>query len=96
MAKKNNSYRLNLEALSLKEEGIEKPSITLEFENHDEIFTIIENLKEKNPFGGKNQAVEFAIGIKLFAEVMIRNRQHSLFEDFFVEVKTFMKKLKRI
>ena len=96
MLKRNNIYRLSLEALSLKDELAEKSNIQVEFENHDEIFTIIESLKEKNPFGDKNQAVEFAIGIKLFTEVMIRNRQHPLFDDFFPQVQTFMKKIKNI
>ncbi|RXG11424.1 putative protein DUF3861 [Leeuwenhoekiella aestuarii] len=83
MLKRNNTYRLSLESLSLKDELAQSSTIKLAFENHDDIFIIIESLKEKNPFGDKNQAVEFAIGIKLFTEVMIRNRKHPLFEDFF-------------
>ena len=96
MTKRNNTYKLSLESISLKDDLNQKSNITLEFKNHDEIFTIIESLKEKNPFEDKNQAVEFAIGIKLFTEVMIRNRQHPLFEDFFQEVQTFMKNIKTI
>lgn len=95
MAKRANKYKLTLEQVSLMNEKttLSEP-VSLEFENHDEIFKIIEKIKEKNLFEEENQSTEFAIGLKLFSEVMLKNRKHPLFEDFFPAFGEFMKKLK--
>ena len=95
MAKRTNRYRLTLEQVALaKEEEPLQPPLHLEFENHDELFGIIEILKQKNPFEDENQSAEFALGLKMFSEVMLKNRTHPLFEEFFPAMGAFMKKLK--
>ncbi|KFF18774.1 DUF3861 domain-containing protein [Flavobacterium hydatis] len=95
MAKRANKYKLTLEQVSLmNEETILSEPLSLEFENHDEIFQIIEKIKEKQLFEEENQSTEFAIGLKLFSEVMLKNRKHPLFEEFFPAFGEFMKKLK--
>jgi hypothetical protein len=95
MTKRANKYRLTLEQVSLmKEETALSEPVSLEFENHDEIFKIIDIIKKKNLFENENQSTEFAIGLKLFSEVMLKNRKHPLFEDFFPAFGEFMKKLK--
>ncbi len=62
--------------------------------NHDEIFKIIEMIKSKNPFENENQSVEFAIGLKLFLEVVMKNKNNPIFEDLLPAIKVFMPKLK--
>ncbi|KIC03085.1 hypothetical protein OA88_05475 [Flavobacterium sp. JRM] len=95
MTKRANKYKLTLKQVSLmNEETILSEPLSLEFENHDEIFTIIEKIKEKKLFEDENQSTEFAIGLKMFSEVMLKNRKHPLFEDFFPAFGEFMKKLK--
>ena len=95
MAKRTNKYRITLEQVSLVKEDVALQSpMQLEFENHDEIFGIIEILKEKNPFENKNQSTEFALGLKLLSEVMLKNKTHPLFEDFLPAIGAFIKKLK--
>ncbi|MBF7092520.1 DUF3861 family protein [Flavobacterium sp. ALJ2] len=95
MTKRANKYKLTLEQVSLmKEEAVFSQPLSLEFENHDEIFKIIDIIKEKKLFENENQSTEFAIGLKLFSEVMLKNRKHPLFEEFFPEFGAFMKKLK--
>ena len=95
MTKKNNTYRLTLEQLSLVKEGAALQSpMHMEFENHDEIFGIIEIVKEKNLFGDKRHSTEFAIGLKMFSEVMLKHKTHPLFEEIFPAMGVFMKKLK--
>lgn len=94
MEKKHNKYRITLEHLhSPKDLGLNE-TIDFEFENHDEIFSIIERIRENNPFDNENQAVEFALGLKLFSEVMIKNRDNELFEELMPVFGSFMKKLK--
>lgn len=95
MNKKGYKYRLVLEYLKdNKDEVIQVAPLSLEFENHDDIFTIIKMQEEMNLFGDKGQAIEFAIGLKLFSEVMLKNRDNLLFEDLIPAFRDFMKKLK--
>lgn len=94
MEKKHNKYRITLEHLrSPKDLGLNE-TIDFEFENHDEIFSIIERIRDNNPFDNENQAVEFAVGLKLFSEVMLKNRDNELFEELMPAFGSFMKKLK--
>ncbi len=95
MTKRTNKYKLTLEQISLmKEDAVFREPIELEFENHDEIFKIIDILREKNLFDNENQSAEFAIGLKMFSEVIIKNKKHPLFEELFPAFIEFMKKLK--
>lgn len=95
MEKRTNKYRLTLEQVSLAkgETPLQSP-LNLEVENHDEIFSIIEKVNSKNLFKDNKEATEFALGLKLFSEVMIKNRKHPLFDEFSPAFAAFMKKLK--
>lgn len=95
MEKRTNKYRLTLEQVSLaKEEAPLQSPLNLEFENHDEIFSIIEKINAKNLFIDAQEGTEFALGLKLFSEVMIKNRKNPLFDEFSPAFAAFMKKLK--
>lgn len=73
MEKKHNKYKITLEHIhSPKDLDLNAP-LQFEFENHDEVFSIIEKIKANNPFEHENQATEFAVGLKLFSEVMIKS-----------------------
>lgn len=96
MNKRTNKYKLTLEPLELaKGDAAKEELLSLEFENHDEIFGIIERVKQKKLFGDDNQSAEFAIGLKMFGEVMLKNRNHPIFEELAPAFKEFMKKLKQ-
>ena len=93
--KKGNLYKLSLEQLSvLKEEKRVDDVLELEFSNHDELFEIVEKVKSKKLFNSEEESTEFALGLKLFTEVMLRNKKHPLFEDLRPHIVDFMKKLK--
>lgn len=95
MTKRTNKYKLTLEQVALvKEDTIFSKPLLLEFENHDEIFKIIAIMRDKNLFGDENQSVEFAIGLKMFSEVLLKNKNHPVVKDFFPSFGDFMKKLK--
>lgn len=95
MEKRANKYRLTLELISTTkgDKDIQEP-MQLEFTNHDEIFSIIKRIQDKNIFESKEQAAEFALGLKLFSEVMLKNKNLPLFEEFRPAFGNFMKKLK--
>ncbi|MCC9137545.1 DUF3861 domain-containing protein [Pontibacter silvestris] len=69
-------------------------SYSLRSFDHDEIFSIVDRIREKDPFCDKEQATEFALGLKIFSEVMIKNRNHPLFEELKPAFQSFMKRLK--
>ena len=97
MEKRAHQYKLTLEYLKdSKGESISAAPIELTFNNHDDIFSIIERQKNKNLFGDKQQATEFAIGLKLFSEVMLKNRKDPLFEELAPAFGASMKRLKAI
>lgn len=97
MEKRSHKYRLQLDYLiDTNGEKQQTDPVQIEFENHDNILAIIEILKEKDPFENKDQAVEFAIGLKMFSEIMIKNRNNPLFEELMPAFGVFMKKLKSL
>ncbi|MFH7018384.1 DUF3861 domain-containing protein [Flavobacterium sp. FlaQc-47] len=97
MEKKSNKYYLTL---SLKEyaNGETEPAkeLGLQFDNHDEIFGIIERIKDKNIFEDPNEAAQFAIGLKLFSEIKLKHRKNPLFDELNEVFPLFMKKLKSL
>lgn len=94
MSKKGNRYRLTLELLEKTNgEKSDREPLNIEVLNHDEIFSIIERIKQKNLFDDA-ASTEFAVGLKLFSEVMLRHRSHPLFEELAPAFGAFMTKLK--
>lgn len=96
MEKRNNNYQLELKELKLKDGSEGTKNLSLQFDNHDDIFNIIEVIKSKKIFDDENTVTEFALGLKLFTEVMLKNKQHPLFEDLRPAIMEFMKKLKSL
>lgn len=95
MEKKAYQYKLTLEALKAPGgEVIERTPLVLEFRNHDDLFRILEKVKEKDLFENPSENVEFVLGLKLFSEVMLHNRNHPLFEELAPAFGQFMKRLK--
>ena len=94
MNAKYNQYKITLEhTCNPKGEALQQPVI-VEFDNHDNIFNIIKIMQERNLFNNENKSAEFAIGLKMFSEVMLRNKDNAMFEEFLPEFKKFMQKLK--
>ncbi|NCD70200.1 DUF3861 domain-containing protein [Mucilaginibacter agri] len=97
MATRANKYNLVLTQISYANgDPGDKTPIDISFENHDEIFGIIERIQQKDPFNDPAAAAEFALGLKLFSEVMLKNRDNPLFSDLLPAFKPFMQKLKTL
>ena len=97
MEKRSNKYYLTL---SLKEyangETTPAKELGIEFDNHDEIFSIIEKIKDKNLFDNHQEATQFALGLKLFSEIKLKHRKNPLFDELNEVFPAFMKKLKSL
>jgi hypothetical protein len=92
--KKNNIYKIRIDEVLLKDGTAGQKSLEFEFENHDDIFGIIQRMQKVDIFGDGAQAVEFAIGLKLFSEVLLNHKDNPLFEELKPAFQVFMKKLK--
>ncbi|WP_262247173.1 DUF3861 domain-containing protein [Parapedobacter soli] len=77
-----------------KGELLDKQPITFPFQNHDDVFNIIQLLSEKGLLKDKSQVAQFALGLKLFGDVMMKNRDMDLFSEIQPAFVSFMKKLK--
>ncbi|MDA0178073.1 MULTISPECIES: DUF3861 domain-containing protein [Mesoflavibacter] len=91
--KKTNTYKITLEEVELKDESNPSGTLQFEFENHDNILQILDRIQQKNIFDDATNK-EFVVGLKLFSEVVIKNRKHPLFNIFLPHFGDFMKQLK--
>lgn len=62
--------------------------------NHDDLFKVLEHIQKSNLLEDE-KAKAFAVGLKLFGETLLENKQHPLFKDFFPQFIEFMKSLKQ-
>ncbi|KAB1497190.1 DUF3861 domain-containing protein [Serratia proteamaculans] len=90
-------FRITVEALSdRKGEPVDKAPLSFEVENHDDILGIVERIKAREDLNfGENNSAAFAVGLKLFSEVMIENRKHQVFAPLREAFKEFMMGLKK-
>ncbi len=86
-------YRVTLTPLGGQEHADGAP-LQFEVENHDDIIAIVKRLEQRPDFA-ENDAKAFGVGLKLFSEVMIKNKQAPLFADFLPHFVNFMKELKK-
>ena len=92
---KNNRYEITVRKLENADDVLRLPNpLVFEVSNHDEILGVVERLKQRGDFS-EEQATALGVGLKLFGEVMLENRQHPLFKEIFPAFGEFMKSLKR-
>lgn len=92
---KQHRYRITLEHLADAEgqPSIHDTPLQFEVRNHDDLFAVVERVRQRGDFDDA-AATAFAIGLKLFSEVMLENRDNPLFKEFAPAFGDFMKKLK--
>ena len=85
-------YSISVEELDAQSaEAGRKMSFSVE--NHDDIFAIVNRLQSGGAVPAA-EAEEFALGLKLFSEVVIRHRAEPLFSEVFGDIARFIKRLK--
>jgi hypothetical protein len=92
---KQHRYRITVE--HLQDPGgnpVTRAPLTFETGNHDDIFSIVERMRGRGDFDAET-ATSLAVGLKLFSEVMLENRDHPLFTELQPHFKQFMKHLKK-
>lgn len=93
---KQHRYRLTVEHLALPD-GSPPPAaepLCLEVGNHDDIAAIVARMRQRGDLPAQDAAA-FAVGLKLFSEVMLQHRALPLFSEFAPHFKAFMQRLKQ-
>ena len=87
-------YRITVEPLSdAKGEPIPQAPLVFEAVNHDELLGLAQRVRERGEFD-ENTAASLLIGLKLFSEVMLQNRQKPLFAPLLPHFREFMQRFK--
>ena len=96
MTKKAYKYLLTLEAKDAEKlQAASHKTLNVEFENHDDLFKIIDLAKSKKLFENENHSIEFSLGLKLFSEIILKHKDHPLFTEMKPAIVQFMNKLKQ-
>lgn len=92
---KQHHYRVTVEHLALPDGSAPAAANPLTFEvgNHDDLMAIVARAQQRGDLPAE-EAIAFAVGLKLFSEVMLANRELPLFADFAPHFRDFMHELK--
>lgn len=92
---KKHRYRITVEYLAdtAGTPMTDVPLLQFEARNHDEILSVVDRVKSRGDFCNED-ATAFAVGLKLFSEIMLENKSKPLFKDFLPHFGNFMKQLK--
>ena len=86
---KRHQYRITIEPIA----PAAPPPLQFQVDAHDEILALVERSRQRGDFDA-DTAAAFIVGLKLLGEVMLKNRNHPLFEEFGPQFGQFMKRLK--
>ncbi|MCP3732589.1 DUF3861 domain-containing protein [Sphingomonas sp. MG17] len=86
-------YRVSLEETDNGD--TEKRRLVFDTVNHDDIFSVIDRIAAKSVLPA-DETAEFAVGLKLFGEIMLRHRGDPLFQELLGQVGAFIRKLKAL
>jgi Domain of Unknown Function with PDB structure (DUF3861) len=91
---KSNLYKFTIEHLEgSKGDAVESSPLIFKTKIHDDIFKIVKVMRGKMDLD-EDDATSFAVGLKLFGEVMLKNKGNELFKQFKPHFINFMKELK--
>lgn len=98
--RKDHFYRITVEELNVvqsNEEGKEHTTLqAFEFslQDREDLFKAVENIKAGSGLEAE-QATKVAVAIRLLGPLMVKDRKHLLFENFFPHLKSFIQHLKQ-
>ncbi|HUG59849.1 MAG TPA: DUF3861 domain-containing protein [Candidimonas sp.] len=88
-------HRITLEYLGGKHAGPElHQPLVFTAENHDDLFEIIDKVQAAGFFDRETSAA-LALGMKLFSEVMLKNRKDPMFEPILAAYRDYIQVFKQ-
>ena len=93
---KQHTYEVTLKHMTNAQGNPSTYTETLSFNsyNHDDIFKVLDVIQNSQMLNDE-AAKSFAVGLKLFSEVMLEHKNLPLFKDFMPHFGQFMKTLKQ-
>ena len=93
---KQHTYEVTLKHIADAQGNPSTYTDTLSFNsyNHDDIFKVLQVIQNTQMLDDE-AAKSFAVGLKLFSEVMLEHKNLPLFKDFMPHFGQFMKALKQ-
>ena len=93
---KQHTYEATLKHIADAQGNPSTYTDTLSFNtyNHDDIFKVLDAIQNSQMLDAE-AAKSFAVGLKLFSEVMLEHKNFPLFKDFMPHFGQFMKTLKQ-
>ena len=93
---KQHTYEVTLKHIADAQGNPSNYTDTLSFNtnNHDDIFKVLQVIQNSQMLDAE-AAKSFAVGLKLFSEVMLEHKNFPLFKDFMPHFGQFMKTLKQ-
>ena len=85
-------YRVSVEKI---EATANRHLMTFAVSNHDDIEKVLQHLQRKLPIGAAEQQA-FAVGLKLFAEVVLQHRHEAPFDELFGSIGSLMRTIKQL
>lgn len=92
---KGHLYKVTVEHVEdMKGNATGAAPLVFEARNHDDLLKIVEAMKGKMALG-EGDSTAFAIGLKLFGEVMLKNKDNELFQQFKPHLFELIKEIKK-
>ena len=88
------TYRVTVERLEGDVPSAVDEALVFQTTNHDDLFKILSAVRQKQLLPD-DETAEFTIGLKLFAEVLMKHRSDTPFMELFPHIGSFMKSPKR-
>lgn len=87
--KQPHNYRITIERTN---EGNEQ-AMQFEIQDREDMFAIVEAIKKGSGLN-ENNSTRLGVALRLLGPMMMQDRKHPLFVDFFPHFKTFINNLK--
>jgi hypothetical protein len=92
--KRSNRYRITVEPCPGSDEDTTPPApLTFTASSHDDLLAIMRRVQDERD-GDRDAAAAFTLGLKLFGEAMLTDRDNPLFAEIRPHFGAFMRKLK--
>ncbi|NDL62738.1 DUF3861 domain-containing protein [Acerihabitans arboris] len=90
-------YRITVAPITDRQgQPLDIPALSFDIENHDEILGIVERLRGREDLAfGPEKTAAFAVGLKLFSQVLVEHRKHPVFAPLREPFRAFMQLLKK-
>ncbi|UOO90894.1 DUF3861 domain-containing protein [Vitreoscilla massiliensis] len=85
-------YRISVEKI---EASATRHVMTFAASNHDDIEKVLQHLQRKLPVSKAEQQA-FAVGLKLFSEVVLKHRNEAPFDELFGIIGSLMRTVKQL